>query len=116
MGSTNVGDPDEQARPDYGQYADLAPVIESFRRANSRLDAATRIEMVLNLAATRLLESYAGPEAVQFLRGKFPALFEELDRLDAELAQQPATPAPPLPAPVPVEAPSIIFRGPGPAD
>ena len=89
----------------------LEPVIQSFEGINRIIGTASRADKSLTLVAVKLLRSRAGEWAVQELRDRFPALLEELDRLDEDLQKNPLTPAPPLPDPVPVEAPSIIFHG-----
>jgi hypothetical protein len=89
----------------------LEPVIQSFEGINRIIGTASRADKSLTLVAVKLLRSRAGEWAVQELRDRFPALLEELDRLDEDLQKNPLTPAPPLPDPAPVEAPSIIFHG-----
>ena len=114
MESTNVGDPDEQAKPDNGQYADLAPVVQALE--NFQVEGASLADKRLLWSGVKLLTSRLGSEVEVQLSQKFPKLFAEFDRLEAEQRAQPVAPVQPLPPPVPVEAPSIIFRGPGPAD
>lgn len=89
----------------------LGPVIQSFEGSNRIIGTASRADKALTLVAVKLLRSRVGEWAVQELRERFPDLLEELGRLDEDLQKHPLTPAPPLPEPVPAEAPSIIFHG-----
>ena len=114
MESTNVGDPNEQTKPDNGQYADLSPVVQALE--NFQVEGASLADKRLLWAGVKLMTSRLGSEVEVQLSQKFPRLFAEFDRLEAEQRAQPVAPVQPLPEPVPVEAPSIIFRGPGPAD
>ena len=91
----------------------LGPIIRDFEGINRTYGTFSRASKALVLATVNLLRSRAGEWAVQELRDRFPDLLEKLDRLDEDLQRNPLTPAPPLPDPVPVEAPSIIFHGRG---
>ncbi len=96
--------------PGQGAPPDLTPVIQSFARLGTMEDSS-RAGKALVLAGVRLLRLWHGEGPIQELRERFPPLFVELDKLDNELARGPQDPTPPLPPPIPVEAPSVIFRG-----
>jgi hypothetical protein len=89
----------------------LGTIIQGFKGINRIIETASRADKALTLVKVKLLRSRAGEWAVQELRERFPDLLEELDRLDEDLQKNPLKPALPLPDAVPVETPSIIFRG-----
>ena len=89
----------------------LGPIIQSFEEINRIHKTSSRAEKALAVVSVKLLRSRAGEWAIQELRDRFPDLLEELDRLDEDLQKNPLAPTPPLPEPVPVDAPSIIFHG-----
>jgi hypothetical protein len=112
MSLSNTPDRGEKPESARDRYPHLAEVIDSFGKLDRKLAKMAEVDLRLTLAGTRLLARYDGPQAVQMLREEYPDLFVELDRLDKEYPLGPIEPARPLPASVPVEAPSIIFRGP----
>jgi len=89
----------------------LGRIIQSFEESNRIYETSFRAEKALALVSVKLLRSRAGEWAVQELRERFPDLLEALDQLDEDLQKNSLKPALPLPDAVPVEAPSIIFRG-----